>query len=148
MNVSAARHIHPDQLKMFMTPDEIVATVGDSVDRGHGDGDPNEDLNDLWDRKSGDLSDPYSGHEDLQEHVNAEGVKTPVILQVSPHSKVSVNSSPTSRAGILMGNGHHRVMAAENKQDLTGHQVYVPVLHDSHYMGNQATQHAYPNQGF
>lgn len=112
--MSAARHIHPDQLRMLMRPDEIKSFVDSSVDRHEG-----ESMRALWADK---------GNNRLRHRIATEGgVHKPVIIQHEWNGEK------------LMGNGHHRVENTGRLASATGREMYVPVVHDDHYMGNDDT---------
>lgn len=121
MSKGAARHIHPDQLKMFMTGPEIKGFVDDSVDRVYG-----ETIEETWSEKRL----PSLKHDVIQN-----GVRNPVIIE---HNDSWYGHSTN------MGNGHHRVQASDDAEKDTGRQHYVPVIHDTHYMGESETHNSYP----
>lgn len=113
----AKEHLQGEQLKMFMTPNEIIGSVDDSVDRND-----DEDLDQLWEMKESEL-DNSPDYAKLKESVNEEGVKRPVTLTTNYGGKGT----------LFMGDGHHRVVAAYQKQEKTGRQQYVPVIYSNNY---------------
>lgn len=113
----AKEHLQGEQLKMFMTPNEIIGSVDDSVDRND-----EEDLDQLWEMKESEL-DNSPDYKKLKESVNEEGVKRPVTLTTNYGGKGT----------LFMGDGHHRVVAAYQKQEKTGRQQYVPVIYSNNY---------------
>lgn len=113
----AKEHLQGEQLKMFMTPNEIIARVDDSVDRND-----EEDIDQLWEMKESEL-DNSPEYSNLKKSVNEEGVKRPVTLTTNYGGKGT----------LFMGDGHHRVVAAYQKQEKTGRQQYVPVIYSNNY---------------
>jgi len=101
----ARRHISPNQLKMFMTPNELRAYgVAGGTDQS-----PDEDFDELLDRK---LDDSYGIG--LVDDIKKKGVKTPI--QVI-HMKNTTDK--------MIGHGHHRFAIASE----FGPDELVPVLH-------------------
>lgn len=113
----AKEHLQGEQLKMFMTPNEIIGSVDDSVDRND-----EEDIDQLWEMKESEL-DNSPEYSNLKKSVNEEGVKRPVTLTTNYGGKGT----------LFMGDGHHRVVAAYQKQEKTGRQQYVPVIYSNNY---------------
>jgi hypothetical protein len=117
--------VNQEQFKLFMTSPEIKSYITGSIDRH-----PDESMAHLWESKA---------NPDLRASIKKTGVKTPVIIQAPGKGDWNQNTR-------IMGNGHHRVEEAGNVQADTGHEVYLPVLYDTHYMGyGHKTREAYPN---
>ena len=93
---------------MFYSPSELMSIP--SVDLGSPSG---EDFSAGWERKR------YQAEgRGLADSVEAEGIKTPVVISEGEPSGV-----PT------LGNGHHRVASAAGTGQL------VPAIHDTDFMG-------------
>ena len=127
----AKEHLQGKQLKMFMTPNEIIGSVDDSVDRSD-----EEDLDQLWEMKESEL-DNSPEYSNLKESVNKEGVKRPVTLTVDYGNK----------GNLVMGDGHHRVVAAYQKQERTGRQQHVPVIYAHNYDETTGSTYDEPGKG-
>lgn len=134
--------LNPQQLQMFMRPGEILAkTEGRSVDYGDYPGRTEAMLR-------GDVLTAAKRHHDdgpsVYESVKSGGVEKPVIL--SPGNKLSdvMGGRFTSRHEPLwMGNGHHRVASALAAEQETGQAKYIPVIHDTDYMGTRQTRRTF-----
>lgn len=115
--MAAHHHLNPNQMRMFMRPDEIKGSIFSSIDGmpvgSHAD----------WEEKDSDF---------LRHSVAGSGVKTPVVLYPAHSEYVSPDHYG---GGMNMGNGHHRVQNAHRLQQETGQEIYVPVIHDTNYMG-------------
>jgi hypothetical protein len=117
--MTASSHLQPEQLKMFMSANEIMSThVPNPADFEDEDEDfassDEEVTGNFWDRKLTESMD--NGTYDSIHH---EGVKEPVNL----YTKHPDKNTPKREQRI--GNGHHRV-AAMNELDP---DEVMPVLH-------------------
>lgn len=128
--MSASKHINPNQLKLFMTAQEVMDSVSDSVDRAREYQDvdpetgeiitvPEQTMEDLWkDKLSESKGRGYLGQKPLYDSIKEKGVQRHVTLQTNPDGS------------LTMGQGHHRVAAAADIAKKTGKQMYVPVIYD------------------
>ena len=114
--MAAHEHLNKNQLRMFMRPQEIYDLTVDSIDRADG-----ETLEDTWVNKESEIND--GSYNDLVDSVLEKGVKRPITIMLNHgHYK-----------DFTMGQGHHRVKAAEYAEDATGKEYYVPVVYDWHW---------------
>ena len=129
--MSASNHLS-DQLKLFMTPQEIMGSVVDSVDRApeYEDYDieneknvmvPAETMEDLWASKLSESKGKGSGPESLYDSIAKHGVQRHVTLE------------DHGNGTLYMGQGHHRVAAAADISEKTGRPMYIPVVYDSDF---------------
>lgn len=113
--MSAARHVNVEQLRMFMTPNEIVGSdilYGDQVS-----GETREEMfaykRDDSERRWADPTEP--GGAMLDESIRREGVKKPV----------AIGHTAYTEGRPVFTDGHHRLaMAYELAPD-----NYIPVTH-------------------
>lgn len=111
------------QLKMFMTGNEIKQTITGSVDASNNDEDT---MSEMWDQKVEESHDRRVNAGDdrhgqsLYDSVEDEGAHTPVTLY-TPRFNSTIH-----------GDGHHRTAISADVEDRSGRQVYLPVLHDEH----------------
>lgn len=115
-------HEDPNQLKLFMRPQELMGTVKHSVDEVIVDRDVRREkkqdktMSSMWDIKRSELQGPhYSG---LVDSIKKHGVLRPVTIE-------DVSGNP-----LTMGQGHHRVAAANMVEQQTGRQIFIPVVYD------------------
>jgi len=112
--MAASDHIHPGQMRMFMTAEELHNThsidVTDPTGVSHYGGHW-KTMDDMWDTKR--KENRANG---LDKHVAAHGVHNPVEL-VSGRDVV----------GEVITHGHHRIQAAYQSNP----QSLVPVVHHS-----------------
>lgn len=115
--MAADRNINPDQLKMFMTPDEIKAQYS-ILPGDRWEGEANEEF---WRRKDADNAKPGwdrgPGSAPLAD-VDLTTISNPVRLV----ERGRWGSPP------YIGNGHHRV-AAGVQDTVEGAELYLPVVH-------------------
>lgn len=116
---------NPNQLKLFMRPNEIMDTIKDSIDVGMVDNqlrmskDQSKIMNTMWGMKRRELrGKQYRG---LTESIKEHGVMRPVTIEDLPGEP------------LRMGQGHHRVVASAKVEKETGRQVYIPVVYDANY---------------
>jgi len=124
--MAASDHLQGEQLRMFMRPREVMALVTESVDRPVGlsstvSSTPGWTMEKVWEGKRKDLDDSHAG---LEEDVEIHGVQKPITI-VPPHKE--------NPEGYTMGQGHHRVVAAEMAEDATGDEQYIPVQYDKDF---------------
>ena len=125
-------HLQGEQLKMFMTPHEIIGAVDDSVDR-----DPEtQDIEDLWESKESELEN-NNDYKRLETSIKKHGVKRPVTL----------TTGYGDEGTLYMGDGHHRVVAAYRKQEQTGRQQYIPVIYSHDYAATAGSEFNEPGKG-
>lgn len=124
-------HEDPNQLKLFMRPQELMDTVQHSADEGIVDrdlrnkGTRKDIMTSVWGTKRRELYGPhYSG---LVESIKKHGVIRPVTIEDIPNQPLS------------MGQGHHRVAAANMVEQQTGRQIYIPVTYDEDYSHGDST---------
>jgi len=110
---------------MFMRPYEIQKLVKDSVDR-RWIWDKRKTMRNLWNQKRAEVERRLYG--DLNESVWAVGVYNPVTI-IPPSSP----NYETEYSKYTMGQGHHRVVAAQNAERATKKEYYVPIVYDRHY---------------
>jgi len=117
-----------EQLKMFMTPNEIkdyITTSGDlHYIRTPGGGLRNETMDELWDRKlkaskaprdTGHGSGVYAGLEEGKDIMNMRGGETVEVNHATNHT--------------YLGDMHHRISAMSDIDQKRGTQTYLPVAH-------------------
>lgn len=145
--MSASKHINPRQLKLFMTAQEVMDSVSDSVDRmgsytdvDHDTGEqiqvPAETMDDLWKQKLSESKGGGAfGRVPLYDSIKEKGVQRHVTLQTNPDGS------------LTMGQGHHRVAAAADIAKKTGRQMYVPVIYDDEWWYSDSGEYrqAYPH---
>ena len=120
----AHEHLNKDQLRMFMRPQEIYDLTIESIDRADG-----ETLEDTWVNKESEIKDVM--YHKLVNNVLEEGVKRPITIMLNHgHYK-----------DYTMGQGHHRVKAAEYAEKATGKEYYVPVVYDWDYNETEKKQY-------
>lgn len=120
------------QLKMFMTGNEIKQSITGSVDAPDADDDNDNDvMAEMWDQKvdeshyrRADPRDDVHG-QSLYDNVDEEGARMPVTM-FHPRSYMY------STGSMIHGDGHHRTAISADVEDRTGRQIYIPVLHDAH----------------
>lgn len=137
--MAASDHLHPVQLQMFMRPQEVLDTMQGSVEQ--------RDMSMIQGHLTHKLreakirGEPYLANHDgeligqgpsLYDQVKTHGVEKPIILQ---HTE-NYRGDPM----LLLGNGHHRLAAAQAAEQETGQQQYIPVIHDDNYMGSSRTK--------
>ena len=120
-------HEDPNQLKLFMRPQELMDTIRYSSDESvvdkstRAEGDRDKTMSSLWSIKRSELyGRHYSG---LVESIKNHGVLRPVTIE------------DRSGAPLTMGQGHHRVAAANMVEQNTGKPVFIPVVYgdDAHH---------------
>lgn len=128
--MAASEHLNSRQLKLFMTPQEIMGSVVDSVDRGY-----DEPIEDLWDEKLEESKGALKTNsgKSLYDSIADKGVQRHVTLQ-------------QDGGHLVMGQGHHRVAAAADIAKRTGRQMYIPVVYDEgwNYSNDDEYMRAYP----
>jgi hypothetical protein len=118
--MAASDHLHPEQMKLFMRPDEIKGAVTDSPDR-------ESTMAHMWkykeaeSRQSGWLGWGGAG---LHKELTTNTVNDPVTLHTTP--------GVSQRHMLTMGEGHHRVAAAhaverETKRRKSPRTHWIPV---------------------
>ena len=113
-----------DQLQMLMRPHQLQSLP--SIDRRGG-----EDESAVWDEKRSENANDL-GYSSTARSVEELGVRQPVIAYHGRADK-----------GMMMGNGHHRVAAADTAEKKTGNQSWVPVVHDKDWMGTDDTMETF-----
>jgi len=109
-----------DQLQMFMRPHQLQSMP--SIDKREG-----EAESAVWDEKRSDNANVLQ-YSSVARSVGEVGVRQPVIAYHGRADK-----------GPMMGNGHHRVAAADAAEKKTGKQSWVPGIHDKDWMGSENT---------
>jgi hypothetical protein len=110
---------NPEQLQMFMRPHEVLNKLYGFID-DEGIDDPSDyPYSDLHNEKLGEAID--SG---LHDGIETDGIMNHIVLETAPHT-----------TKFRMGNGHHRLSVALDLEE-RGHQVDIPVIHDSNPMYN------------
>jgi hypothetical protein len=130
------------QLQMFMTPAEIKSHVVGSVDAPGRT--PDERKKNMGHVLSGEKLERArrlgtAGEGDttsMLESITKGGVQKPVIIS---------DQGPNLSRGddLWLGNGNHRVGAAEQAEKDTGKQQFIPVIHDDNYMGSYDTNRTF-----
>jgi len=116
--------LNPNQLRMFMRPDEIRSETWPADYDPRLDGPGEEGQINMWREKS---SENWISDMDLE--VEKEGVKTPVTIM---HNNPGWAGDPVGARASgkpLLANGHHRVQAARVAELNKGKAYYVPVVH-------------------
>ena len=128
----AHEHLNKNQLRMFMRPQEIYDLTVDSIDRAD-----EETLEDTWVNKESETFNFKSRFTSgLAKDVIKKGVQRPVTMILNHgHYK-----------DYTMGQGHHRVKAAEYAEKATGKEYYVPVVYDWDY--NETEDDKYIPEGY
>lgn len=123
--MAASDHLNHDQLRMFMRPQEIINLVTSSIDQETNWDDETEDqpLEGLWNQKRAEVNRSVTWKY-LKPSITAEGVKRPITI---------VPGSDKYEPPYMMGEGHHRVMAADEVEKETGKEVYIPVVHSRYW---------------
>lgn len=130
--MSAFKHLNPKQLKLFMTPDEIMDTISGSIELSKTTESMDDLLKDkLTESKKKDRGQPSSLYNSIKKH----GVQRHVTLQMEPDGS------------YIMGQGHHRVAAAADIVKKTGRQIFIPVSYDKdwNYSNSSEYRKNYPH---
>lgn len=133
--------ISPDQFRMFMRPHEIKEHVTNSVD-AFGGGTKTERMNRTWDQKKQDIKEGIhndaddKSYDDLKESIKNVGVMRPVTLYTDM-------ITPLGRESVAMGQGHHRVAAAEMAEKETGKDYYIPVVYSNDMHETEDSRYSY-----
>lgn len=98
-----------------------MALVTESVDRPWG-LTVEKTMKDVWEGKREELDGSHAG---LKKNVEIHGVQKPITI-VPPHKEWTLE-------GYTMGQGHHRVVAAEMAEKETGAEQYLPVQYDEDF---------------
>ena len=135
--------INPDQFRMFMRPHEIKELVPNSVD-AFGEGSKKKRMSRLWEHKEREITeDALSGagasYGDLKESIKKVGVMRPVTLYTGMET-------PTGREPVAMGQGHHRVAAAEMAERETGKDYYIPVIYSNDIHETEDDSYSYERE--
>jgi hypothetical protein len=115
----------PNQLKLFMRPQELMDTVKYSSDEGivnretRNKGTREEIMSSVWGTKRSELYGPH--YASLVNSIKTHGVLRPVTIEDIPGKP------------LAMGQGHHRVAAANMVEQQTGKPVFIPVTYDEDY---------------
>lgn len=140
--MAAHQHLNPDQLRLFVDPEEHIASMTRSTDvalpqyRGS--------MSRMWEHKELESrGKPYQNRADwmqphgagLYESVKTEGVREPISVLLGPK-------------GPIQHQGHHRIAAAAAVQRETGRKQHVPVEYQETYLqggaGNTAAKRDRP----
>lgn len=127
--MSASKHINPNQLKLFMTPQEIMDTISGSVDLG------DDSMEELWAEKLAESKGrTYGQPKSLYNSIKEHGVQRHVTL------------TEERDGSLVMGQGHHRVAAAADIAKKTGREMFIPVIYDSdwNYTNSPEYRREYP----
>ena len=138
--------INPDQFRMFMRPHEIKELVPNSVD-AFGEGSKKKRMARLWEHKKKDIEENISSGQrddditygDLKESIKKVGVMRPVTLYTGMET-------PAGHEPVAMGQGHHRVVAAEMAEKETGKDYYVPVIYSDDLHETEDDSYAHERQ--
>ena len=118
-------NLHPEQMRLFMRPSEIMSSVTGSEDAYEA----GESLERTWDRKEWETKQPKGKHRSggLYKTLKKEQVRNPVELYVRQGTKL--NPWEPMSEHLEMGEGHHRVAAAAAVERATRGRVthWVPV---------------------
>ena len=130
--MAAVDHVHPGQLKLFMTPGEIIGQVKSSADL-YG----SESMEEMWSRKEHESKFPrdpknWRHGSGVYESVAKEGVTSHV--EITPYEH-------RGESALHMGEGHHRVAAAAAVERDTGREQFVPVME---HMSREQYKKMYP----
>jgi hypothetical protein len=121
----AQDHLQPKQLQMFMRPKELKGLLTGSVDGSHSTGA-------VWLEKKSDNEGTI-----LSQSILQHGIRKPVVIK---HSARGAKDTPGAHAEMpfTMGNGHHRVQAADDIEEQTGKHIYIPVVHSKDSIWGQS----------
>lgn len=116
--MSAAGHVNPNQLRMLMTPQEVMdeAFPGDYTPLAD---DENLGTKGLWDYKLHESKGP----EGVLPSIAAHGVETPIILRHGVNH--FDDAGKMVEGGTIINDGHHRLISAATARP----EQYIPVLH-------------------
>lgn len=123
--MAASNHLNKEQLRMFLRPDEVVNLVDSSVDQqedyltGY-----KQTVDDLWKDKREEL-DKFVTYSRLVPSIKKHGIQRPITIV--PPDEYDISKE------FVMGEGHHRVMAAKALEEETGKEVYIPVVYSRHW---------------
>lgn len=116
---------NPNQYKLFMRPQELMNTINRSVDESivpyqtRKYGEQGRIMDALWKQKGMELNN--FGYKGLVESIEKHGVLRPITIEDYPGTP------------FFMGQGHHRVAAANQIEQRTGRQIYMPVVYNDDY---------------
>lgn len=124
----ASDHLHPEQMKLFMTGTELKDSITSSIDRA-----PMQSMDDMWKRKTRESKgDAYHGggtHASLKEHG-----------WVGPgpelfHTTIPGAIPEFTKQDLAVSDAHHRIAAAADiEQRSKGkRQIFIPTTNRSQY---------------
>lgn len=122
--MSAADHLQPRQLSMFMQAKELYRNTP-SIDVEQT---PNSALGGAWKTPEAMWKSKRKDNraEGLDKHIAQHGVHAPVLLK---HSDTDFGGEPGSMPrSMVISNGHHRTVAAYDSNP----ESYVPVEHEDY----------------
>lgn len=130
--MAAKNNINPDQLSMFMTPEEIkgyMTTSGDLhqivTPEGHL---RNETMEELWDRKLEASKAPKdSGHGAGVYDALSEGID--ILDQYIQFGGPALEILHNSKGDRYLGDMHHRIAAQADIDKQQGTQTFLPISH-------------------
>lgn len=126
--MAASDSLHPEQLKMFMTPQEIKGYTTSSGDLHYvktpGGGLRNETMDELWDRKLEASKAPRDTGHGSGVYEGLESGKD--ILYLRSGNAVEVNHAKGHK---FLGDMHHRIAAMADIDQRRNTQTYLPVTH-------------------
>lgn len=125
--MAAIDNIQHEQLKMFMTPQELKDRLTFSFDLNDkfsydNDTSRRETMPQMWQRKLDE------SQEDPEDGTHGAGLWESIYTQGYSGTPVHMaHESGTSSARIM--DAHHRVAAAADVAETTGKEIYMPVIH-------------------
>jgi hypothetical protein len=124
-----------EQLKLFMTPQEIKGWITDSTDRS-----PGETLDQMWDRKVTESKKPQGSNSHGSGVYDAVSSGNNILPSVT---LIPFRKNEYEEARNVIGDGHHRVAAMADFADKSGKQSFVPV----EYFGDSGFDQPVPKIG-
>lgn len=109
-------------IPMFLTATELKTYLTDSLDRL-----PDEDIDELWDRKRQEAQHEYHEYmhgSGVYDSIARDGFNWNFPVEVLHHGKLE-----PGKYEKLMGEGHHRVAAAAEIEEDTGKPIWIPIDH-------------------
>ena len=161
--MAASDNVHPEQLQMFMRPQEIFDKTAGSVEvteryreqspsmhQGLIESHMKDKLREAqrpgssveWGAASSMEQEDVQARPSLADHIAQHGVEKPIILSTQGPGRPSrLDAKPSEN--LYIGNGHHRLASAQFAEQQTGRPQYVPVVHDYDFMGSRQTNETF-----
>jgi hypothetical protein len=138
--MAASDHLHPQQMKLFMTGTELKGEITSSIDRA-----PMQSMDDMWKRKL---------RESKGEHWHGGGTHASLKERgwVGPGPELFHTTIPGAipewdKEELGVSDAHHRIAAAADieKRSKGKRQIYIPTTNRSQFTRNSPLGRKMPN---